>query len=199
MCFVNGIGRNASPPRPATGYDKPSMRVSTRRTFLGAAAAAGLAGSAGCGGASGAWRFFSDREARTLQALLESLIPEDDAPGALQAGVIRYIDRQLAARFRADRPTYRDGLAALERRAGGSLADAPPERRLQVLRQLERDRATRPFFDLVLAHAMQGFYGNPRHGGNRDFLSWRMLGVPPLPVRGRARYGAVQGGSDAQG
>jgi gluconate 2-dehydrogenase gamma chain len=35
---------------------------------------------------------------------------------------------------------------------------------------------------------MQGFYGDPRHGGNRDRVSWKMLGVPYPPVRGRLRY-----------
>ena len=41
---------------------------------------------------------------------------------------------------------------------------------------------------MVVAHTMQGFYGSPRHGGNREAMSWRMLGVPDPPVRGRAPY-----------
>jgi hypothetical protein len=32
---------------------------------------------------------------------------------------------------------------------------------------------------------MMGFYGDPRHGGNKDRVAWRMLGVPDPPVRGR--------------
>ena len=32
---------------------------------------------------------------------------------------------------------------------------------------------------------MMGFYGDPRHGGNKDRVSWRMLGVPDPPIRGR--------------
>ena len=175
------------------------MRVRTRRTFLGAAAAATLTGAAGCGGASGAWRFFTDREARTLEAILERLIPEDDAPGARQAAVIHYIDRQLKTHFRQHRKTYRDGLAEADRLAGGRLADAPPEVQEKVIHDLERKRATQPFFELALAHAMQGFYGNPRHGGNREFASWRMLGIAPVQVRGRARYDLTQGGGNAKG
>ena len=31
----------------------------------------------------------------------------------------------------------------------------------------------------------QGFYGDPRHGGNRDAASWKMLALPFPPVRGR--------------
>ncbi len=43
---------------------------------------------------------------------------------------------------------------------------------------------------MVLDHCMQGFYGSPRHGGNKDYASWRMLGVPVSPVRGRQHYTA---------
>ena len=175
------------------------MRLRTRRTFLGAAAAATLTGSACRGGASGAWRFFKDREARTLEAILERLIPDDGSPGARDAGVIHYIDRQLTTHFRRHRKTYRDGLRLADHLAGGSLAAAPLERQEKVVRELERNPATQPFFDLMLAHAMQGFYGNPRHGGNREFASWRMLGISPLQVRGRAHYEITKGAGNAKG
>ena len=41
---------------------------------------------------------------------------------------------------------------------------------------------------MVLDHTLQGYLGSPRHGGNKDYSSWRMLGVPPIPVRGRLQY-----------
>jgi len=41
------------------------------------------------------------------------------------------------------------------------------------------------FFGLARDHTMMGFYGDPRHGGNHDRLSWKMLGVPDPPIRGR--------------
>jgi len=64
------------------------------------------------------------------------------------------------------------------------------------LEQMEKGEAPRQLFadggkdafEMVLAHTMQGFYGSPRHGGNRDYVSWTMLGVPPMPVRGREQY-----------
>jgi gluconate 2-dehydrogenase gamma chain len=130
--------------------------------------------------------------------LLDHIIPADDAPGAREAGVIHYIDRQLSRKFRDQRRTYLDGLAAADQIAGGSFADVSRERQLEIVQQLERDQATRPFFDLLVAHAMQGYYGNPRHGGNAGFASWRMLGVPPVPVRGRDLYEFPKGGSDAK-
>jgi gluconate 2-dehydrogenase gamma chain len=41
------------------------------------------------------------------------------------------------------------------------------------------------FFALLREHTMMGFYGDPRHGGNKDRVSWRMLGVADPPIRGR--------------
>jgi gluconate 2-dehydrogenase gamma chain len=41
---------------------------------------------------------------------------------------------------------------------------------------------------LILAHTRQGFYGDPRHGGNRNRVSWKMIGVPFPPIRGREHY-----------
>jgi gluconate 2-dehydrogenase gamma chain len=159
------------------------MSHRSRRTFLETAAVAVSGVAAGCGGAYTSFRFFTESEARTLDAMLACIIPTDDAPGAREAGVIHYIDRQLTGKFRDSRKSYRDGLAAMR-----GFADATPDRQEQYLRDMELDRKRRPFLDLVVTHAMQGYYGNPRHGGNRDFASWRMLGIPPIPVRGRERY-----------
>jgi gluconate 2-dehydrogenase gamma chain len=74
---------------------------------------------------------------------------------------------------------------------GKPLNELAGDRRLAVVTRLERD--ARPFFEMVLAHTMQGFYGSPRHGGNRDYASWRMLRVPASPVRGRILYDLRQG------
>jgi gluconate 2-dehydrogenase gamma chain len=41
---------------------------------------------------------------------------------------------------------------------------------------------------MLVSHTMEGFYGDPRHGGNRDRVSWKMLKLPYPPVRGRLHY-----------
>jgi gluconate 2-dehydrogenase gamma chain len=171
-----------------------------RRKFLHATTAAAVAGAAaGCTAVNTSFRSLSLEEAGALQALCGWIIPEDTAPGARQAGVVRYIDRQLAGKFREHREIYRAGLAAAIRLAGGDYSAAPPERQLAILRQMEKAPDTRRFVDLLVTHSMQGFYGNPRHGGNRDFASWRMLGIPPVPVRGRNPYDFSKGGPRAEG
>lgn len=150
-----------------------------RRSFI----AAGLAGSAiSCAGPKSRWRFLSMAEARTLEAVCAHIVPEDQDPGAVRAGVVVFIDRQLAGFYQPLQQAYRQGIAAI----GDDFADLPLARQLETLRRIEHDPAAKPFFDMLVAHTMQGFYGDPRHGGNRERASWKMLGVASPPVRGRA-------------
>ena len=51
-----------------------------------------------------------------------------------------------------------------------------------------KGQSSEDFFPLILSHTMQGFYGDPRHGGNRGRVSWKMLGLPYPPIRGRLHY-----------
>jgi gluconate 2-dehydrogenase gamma chain len=151
-----------------------------RRNFIGATSAA-LAGiSTGCGAHStGTWRFLSDAEAHTLSALCDQIIPADQYPSASQAGVVNYIDLQLTHRFHKYQSAYRRGLRRAEElavsRCGQSFTLAHAEERTEIVQRLEHEDGR--FFDLLLAHSLQGYYGSPRHGGNRDATSWRMLGL----------------------
>jgi len=108
--------------------------------------------------------------------------------------VPNYIVRQLRGPFREHFETYREGLAEADRRAGGSFTSASIEQQLSVLTAMDKDKATKPFIALVATHSMQGYFGSPRHGGNRDYCGWRMLGVPASPVRGRDPYDFAKGG-----
>jgi gluconate 2-dehydrogenase gamma chain len=154
-----------------------------------------------CGRARSSWRFFTAAEARTVHTITERLIPADQDPGAAWAGVVHYIDRQLTRRFKEFQRHYREGLAAVDRTAqrlhARPFLELSESEQISLLAALEKNDAPpgtwtavepREFFELILAHTIQGFYGSPRHGGNRDAVSWRMLGVPDPPVRGRLHY-----------
>ncbi len=76
---------------------------------------------------------------------------------------------------------YRDGVAELDRLAaevtsGKDFRDLDDAGRDQVLTVL--DERKDPFFTLLLTHTMEGFYGHPRHGGNKDQAGWQVLGYP---------------------
>ncbi len=38
------------------------------------------------------------------------------------------------------------------------------------------------FFEMLYQSAMEGFFADPMYGGNRDKVSWRMVGYPGLPA-----------------
>jgi gluconate 2-dehydrogenase gamma chain len=145
------------------------------------------------------WRFLTADEARTLDALCEQIVPADRDPGAKWAGVVHYIDRQLAGFYRAHQEVYRRGLADLDAAShngqGARFADLPFDRQTAVLQAVVKNKGPLgEFFNLAITHTMQGFYGSQRHGGNRDQVSWRMLGVPNPPVRGRSQHDLTKKG-----
>ncbi len=174
----------------------------TRRQFI-RVAAAGVAAAPllGCGSGKSPWRFLTRQEGETLAALCDRIIPEDEFPGAAQAGAVNYIDRQLMGPYKRFRSAYRRGLTGVDQTSRAmfrkplvALSGAQQD---EVLRALEKGNApgaiwkgasARELFDLLVSHTMQGFYGDPRHGGNRDRVSWQMLGLPYPPIRGRLHY-----------
>jgi gluconate 2-dehydrogenase gamma chain len=163
-----------------------------RRVFLqaGLSAAAGTTIACTRGTASGNWRFFTQAQAQTVEAMCEQLIPADQDPGAKEAGAVNYIDLQLSKRFKKHRAVYEKGLEAVEATSRSKFArrfiELTAEQQIEVMNRFEED--SRVFFDLIVAHARQGFYGDPRHGGNRNRVSWKMVGLTFPPVRGREHY-----------
>jgi gluconate 2-dehydrogenase gamma chain len=169
-----------------------------RRTLLGIGVTAVAGSMASCSRdrAASPWRHFTASEGRTLEAVCAQLIPADQDPGAREAGVANYIDLQLTKPFKRYRKAYRQGLAEIDSAArsqfGKPFSDLSSDQQVAVLKATdEKDRA---FFELLLNHTRQGFYGDPRHGGNRGRVSWKMLGLPYPQVRGRQHYDPPKAG-----
>lgn len=187
------------------------MRKLNRRKFIQlAASAAAVAPTISCTKTLSPWRFLSLEEARTLEAICEQVVPSDQDAGAAKAGVVNFIDRQLVGHLRRHQKAYREGLSGVDQTSqvlhDRKFADLPAEKQLAVLTVLEKSeaagevwkqRSAKAFFDLVVNHTMQGFYGDPRHGGNRDGVSWKMLGLPYPPIRGRLQYDLTKSGKSA--
>jgi len=49
------------------------------------------------------------------------------------------------------------------------------------------------FFEALLQSAMEGFFADPMYGGNRNKVSWRMVGYPGLPATWGAKAEALRG------
>lgn len=124
---------------------------------------------------------FDSHQSATIQAATARIIPADHDPGALEAGVIDYIERTLASYARNAVQLYYDGVLELDKlaqeRFGAKafIASGPAEQD-RILSTLEEKRSL--FFALLVEHTMEGFYGDPRHGGNKNRVGWKMIGFP---------------------
>lgn len=129
----------------------------------------------------------TDPQRVTLRALVDRLIPADDYPGGWDAGVGDYLDRQFAGDLERFVAMYRVGLDALEAEARAisdvGFAEMPATEQDDLLGRVERgetvsDWSVDPaeFFRTAAEHAAEGYYGDPGNGGNRDGVSWRMIG-----------------------
>lgn len=181
-----------------------------RRTFVKAAGTAvgGMILVPGCAPSIGKWRFFTDAEATVVEAMAEQIVPADQDPGARDTDVVNYIDRQLASVFEEHQAIYSDGIAGVQQ-TSNIMFDSDFEllewaQQTEVLTALEDGEApgriwetmsARSFFELVRDHTMQGFYGSPRHGGNRGFASFRMVGIDYPRIVGQNRYRMFPGKS----
>ena len=139
-------------------------------------------------------RFFTHDEAMIVAAASSRIFPSDDSgPGAREAGVVVYIDRQLAGPYGCDRyryisgpfqegvpeqgyqgqanprQTYRDGLKGL---AGFERLTAAEQD--QALAKIEDTR----FFHLLRIHTIEGMFCDPIHGGNAGMIGWQLIGYP---------------------
>lgn len=178
--------------------------VLDRRTFLktGVAGFGSIMLMPSCVTRGNPYHFFTPEEAKCVIALCEQIIPADEhGGGATEAGVIQYIDRQLLAVFDYNQVIYQQGISAIQASSlalhGQRFEELGRDTQLEFLHALEDEKlpeahwtevAQGRFFNLVIRHSMQGFYGAPRHGGNRNYMSYQMMGLDFPLVVGRNHY-----------
>jgi gluconate 2-dehydrogenase gamma chain len=129
-------------------------------------------------------------EADTLEAMVARLVPTDaNGPGAREARAAHYIDRALGGFLASSRDAYRTGLANLDAHArateGARFAQLDAAGQDEILAALERNAVPAftaasgaAFFNLVLGHTLQGTFGDPYYGGNKNFVGWDLVGYP---------------------
>jgi gluconate 2-dehydrogenase gamma chain len=140
-------------------------------------------------------RFFTEEEALIVAAAAARIFPSDDSgPAAREAGVVIYIDHQLAGPYGRDSfrytqgpfdenaprefgyqgkatpaETYREGLKSLK-----GFASLFPEDQDKKLQQIESTH----LFALLRQHTLEGMFCDPIHGGNIDMVGWQLVGFP---------------------
>lgn len=139
-------------------------------------------------------RFFDEGEALLAAAAASRIFPSDvSGPGAKEAGVVIYIDRQLAGPYGSDRYRYTQGPFEDAPAEFGYQGKATPREiyreglkgltgfdQLNAEEQdatLERIEAS-VFFSLLRQHTIEGMFCDPMHGGNADMVGWQLIGYP---------------------
>jgi hypothetical protein len=69
---------------------------------------------------------------------------------------------------------YRDGIATLDRLAGGDFTKASRADQDKILARAD----VGPFRSLLFEHTIEGLYSVPEYGGNRDLVGWKDISYP---------------------
>jgi gluconate 2-dehydrogenase gamma chain len=147
-------------------------------------------------------RYFTAAEARIVTAAAERIFPKDaNGPGATDAGVVIYIDRQLAGPYGRDKYRYAKGPFAPSTPEHGYQGAENPRQvyrsALSALTGFETLTAEQqdarlasiertPFFVLLRAHTIEGMFCDPAHGGNQNLVGWKLVGFPGPQMDNRA-------------
>jgi gluconate 2-dehydrogenase gamma chain len=128
---------------------------------------------------------FHSREWRTIDALASRILPSDDGPGAREAGVVGFIDRQLSSGPLAPLGSIMIELAKrielhAEKIHGRSYADLPQADQDAILAKLSRAELSlslpeRQLYEALHTLTLEGFLSDPHHGGNLDQVGWKYV------------------------
>ncbi len=138
---------------------------------------------------------FPERYREALAALCSVLAPDEpDAPGAAALNAYRYLEREVARpEMQGARRTLLRGATQLDAvsraELGAVFAALPMADQERVVRAMLQGAGAKggfapvEFVRLTLALTIEGMFGDPTHGGNRDEQGWRYLRYAMHPPR----------------
>ncbi len=101
-----------------------------------------------------------------LTAVIDRVIPKDDWPAASEAGVLDFLLPLLESEALVE--TYAANLSKLP---SDFLALSGEAQDLAM-----RTSFSSTFLELVARQTIEGYYANPKNGGNKEEVAWRMIG-----------------------
>jgi gluconate 2-dehydrogenase gamma chain len=139
--------------------------------------------------------YFTEAEALAVKAACARIFPTDESgPGATEAGVVVYIDRQLAGPWGKDKYRYTKGPWVESISEHGYQGKETPQQLYRAgVKALGEDFATvaaaeqdkrlkaiekTTFFKILRTHTLEGMFSDPLHGGNAGMVGWQMIGYP---------------------
>jgi len=160
--------------------------------------------------------FFNAAEWKFLGAAVDRLIPHDEhGPGAIELGVLEFLDRHMQTPFAAGdiwymqgpfiagkpefgyqgklplRDIIRVGIKNMDAycasQFGGKVfADLDIKKQEELLKAAEGSKlkfdeiSAKLFFTSLMNETRNGYFSDPKHGGNKDMGAWKMIGYPGM-------------------
>lgn len=164
--------------------------LSRRAVIAGAAIipVAALTAAAQPSATKPAERALSDTQLRLLAAFVDRLIPKDElGPSASASGVPEYINGALGDYLAGEKTAFSEGLQATDALAHRShdraFVDLTHDQQDALLTSMENDTApgfpnARAFFNRARRLTMEGMFGDPFYGGNKNFAGWDLIRYP---------------------
>lgn len=158
--------------------------------------------------------FFTQEELAFVTAAVGSIIPTDEmGPGAIEAGVPEFIDKQMETPYAVGsnwymqgpfhpeasplfgyqvkllpKDVYRLGIAEANAQAKKRFGDVfnklTPQKQDEFLSLLESGEIefqkvpSKVFFATLLQNTREGFFSDPKHGGNKGMVGWKLINFP---------------------
>lgn len=131
------------------------------------------------------YRFLSKEQAQTVKAIAAQLVPEDEFPGAGGPVAVDYIDGVLAGAYgKFYKTRYVEGLKATDaisqKNFQRDFSALNGEQQIGILKKLESGEGVgdsgKQFFQLILLHTFEAYYGGAHHDASGENASWKMLG-----------------------
>ncbi len=130
----------------------------------------------------------SDAQLRILAAFADRIIPKDElGPSASESDVPVYINRALGDYLAGEKTAFVEGLEATNtfarRTHNTAFVDLSGEQQDAVLTAMEAGTAegfanARAFFNRARRLTMEGMFGDPYYGGNKNFAGWDLIRYP---------------------
>lgn len=141
---------------------------------------------------SAAFEILEAGEAREFEAIVARILPATASPGAREAGVIWFFDKSFGTFNASSLETARSGLAEFLAGIDGGVSFSDLDQEAQDAYLDTQDETD--FFGLMHYMTICGFFGMSHHGGNRDDIGWKLIGVHP----GMRAYESPFGHYDAE-
>jgi len=148
----------------------------------------------------------SAEEAVELGAWVNQIIPADETPGAVEIGVLYFIDAALGGFMSDSAPELRQGLEEFQQKIQSSfpevnrLSELSFEQQTDMLKSVEDG----PLFEMLHFMTLCGMFCLPSYGGNRNNAGWELVGFdhrhawqPPFGYYDAAVHGDVVVDGDA--